>query len=54
MRQRAGAAHVDGDGDATIAALRLEPEEVAQQLGRQVVDAEEAGVLERVQRHGFA
>ena len=50
VRQRAGAAHVDGDGDAPIAALRLEAQELAQQLGRQVVDAEESGVLERVQR----
>jgi hypothetical protein len=29
-------------------------EEVAQQLGRQVVDAEEAGVFERVQRDRLA
>ena len=34
--------------------LRSSCDEVAQQLGRQVVDAEEAGVLERVQRHRFA
>ena len=51
VRQRAGAAHIDRDGDAAVAPLRLEAEEVAQQLGRQVVDAEEPGVLQRMQRH---
>ena len=54
VRQRAGAADVDGDGDAPVAALRWEAQELAQELGREVVDAEEPGVFERVQRHGFA
>ncbi len=49
MRQRAGAAHVDGDRDAAIGALALEAQEFAQQLGRQVVDAEEAGVFQRME-----
>ena len=51
VRQRVGAAHVDGDGDAPVAPLLLEAQEVAQQLRRQVVDAEESGVFERVQGH---
>ena len=37
-----------------VEALVLQAQEVAQQLGRQVVDAEEAGVLQRVQRHRLA
>ena len=53
VRQRARAAHVDGDGDAAVAALRLQAQELAQQLGRKVVDAEEAGVFERVQGDRF-
>ena len=52
--QRTGAAHVHRDGDAALRAAVLESQEVAQQLGRQVVDAEEARVFQRVQRDRLA
>ncbi len=53
-RQRAGGAHVHGHRDAAHRAFAFQAQELGQQLGRQVVDAEEAGVLQRVQRDGLA
>ena len=46
VRQRARAAHVHRDRDATLGALVLQAQKVAQQFRRQVVDAEQPGVLE--------
>ena len=54
VRQGSGAARVDGDRDAALRALLFQPQEFAQQLGWQVVDTEEPGVFERVQRHRFS
>ena len=48
-RQRLGAAHVDRDRDPVSPVLALDRDEVCQQFRRQVVDAVEARVLERVQ-----
>jgi hypothetical protein len=54
VRQRAGAAHVHRDRHAGRVALVLQADELAQQLRRQVVDAEEARVFQRMQRHRLA
>src|SRR6185369_8316580 len=54
VRQRSGAADIDGHCDAALAALCFEADEVAQQLGREVVHTEDAGIFERMQRDGLA
>ena len=48
------AAHVHGDGHALVVALLLQLDEGQQQLGRQVVDAVVACILDRMQGHGLA
>ena len=54
VRQGSRAARVHSDGDAALRALVLEPQELAQQFGRQVVDAEKPRILQRMQRHRLA
>ena len=55
LEERAGA-HVDDDRDRLLGAAALvdEPDDVAQQAGRQVVDDEEAEVLQLLGRRAAA
>jgi hypothetical protein len=54
VRQRAGGTHIDRDRHAVHAVAAFDADEILQQLGGQVVDAEEARVLQRVQGDRFA
>ena len=54
QRQGAGVARIHRNRDPACIVLALQRHKRQQQFGRQVVDAEKARILQRMQRHGFA